>query len=378
MSEPARLQWVDSARGACVFAVVLFHVCSWQYLPMTDTVWAPASSIWGSLNSYLGWVRMPLLMAISGMLAGRRIGEGWGRPGAAVRAASSYYLYVVWLAVYAAFYLAARSSELPHQIDSVGQFLLELLIPQTPLWYVFALALYVVVLTSLRRVRPVIVLTALAVLSVAVQAIAPDWPMFEKVPVNAVYFAIGVYGGRQLRALAERRRISDLLILSPVALGLAVILTLWSFGPVLDGAFQVLGGVMCIVLGVVVVVQLIRWRPVGTLAEFVGRRTLQIYVLHIPLIFVVLLVLTEDRVRDLGGVLQNPIVAALWPVALAALVIGTALAVHRLLMVCRLKVLFEMPAAFRLAINGTYAKRSAAVGAGDRPSPRTDRSERRS
>ena len=72
-----RLAWVDAARGICVLGVVLFHVCTWQYLPLGDALWHPAAAAWDTVNSYLGTFRMPLLMALSGMLAARRVGEGW-------------------------------------------------------------------------------------------------------------------------------------------------------------------------------------------------------------------------------------------------------------------------------------------------------------
>jgi uncharacterized membrane protein YcfT len=100
--EAGRLGWIDAVRGACVLAVVLFHATAWHVLTLDL---APvADRTWSVVNGYLGSLRMPLLLAVSGLLASRRILQGSRSPDSAERAASSYYLYVVWLAVYVAVY----------------------------------------------------------------------------------------------------------------------------------------------------------------------------------------------------------------------------------------------------------------------------------
>jgi hypothetical protein len=234
---------------------------------------------------------MPMLLATSGMLAARRISEGWSRPGAAVRVASSYYLYVVWLALYFAFDLPFSSVNL-NRIASMGDFLTQLFVPETTLWFIFALALYVVVLTSVRRVPPWFVLGALAALSVAAGSSDPQKSLFWTVLQNAVFFAAGVYGGRLLQALAARRRIRDLLIATMVALG-SVVLAKWRVGAVGDGLEHIFFGVVCIVLAAAFFPHVVRWRPLAVAGNFVGRRTLQIYLLHPPLMLLLLVLLNH-------------------------------------------------------------------------------------
>ncbi len=348
--------WIDSARGACVLAVVLFHVCLWQYLPMATQLWPSAVTGWGKVNGYLGALRMPLLMALSGMLARNRIMAGWQKPAAAVRAASSYYLYLVWLTVYFVFYLVVGSPRLPHYIGDFGSYATQLLVPETPLWYIFALALYVVVLTSVRKVPAPIVLGALALLSILVLATDPNWPMFEKVPENAIYFAVGLYGSAQLRQLVGRRRVSDLLIWLVVGAA-SIMLAKWTFGTLGDAIIDVARGIVFIVTGALVVVNLVRWKPLGRLGELVGRRTLQIYVFHAPLLMVVMLLLNRSRVTALGPLLQRPVIAVVWPLVLAAAVVAGCLLMHRLLLLLRLGFLFEMPKPVSAAITRAWPRR---------------------
>jgi fucose 4-O-acetylase-like acetyltransferase len=345
-----RLRWIDAARGACVVAVVLHHVCLWQFPPLRDALWQPGLVEETKMDDYITFVRMPVLLAISGMLTARRISEGWARPGAAVRAASSYYLYVVWLALYFALDLIFSSVN-PWRIGSISDFLTQLFLPETPLWYIFALALYVIMLTSVRRVPPWLMLGVLATLSVAMLDLSSEQPMWwwVTVPEKAVFFAVGVYGGWLLKALAARRRITDLLIAAVVALG-CVVLAEWRVAPVADNLEHVLGGFVCIVLAAGFFPQVVRWRPLAAAGKFVGTRTLQIYLLHPPLILLLLMLLKHTGTDWLGIARRNPLVTTLWPIVLTLVIILLALLIHAVLERIRLGVLFDPPAAYTRAI----------------------------
>ncbi|GMA86216.1 hypothetical protein GCM10025868_14660 [Angustibacter aerolatus] len=206
MSEPAtpvaapsaRLDWVDAARGACVFAVVLFHVTLWHVLPLLSREHDPATQALRQVNAYLGSLRMPLLLLISGLLAASTLRRGLGDGKVRLRIAFNAYLYLVWLVVYTVFYLSATPAGTPHRIDSLGEAARRLVLPETPLWYVFAMALYAAVLAALHRVPPLAVLVGLAVLSVVTSAVSDGDGLAVKVPL-AVFFAAGVYGAATAR-----------------------------------------------------------------------------------------------------------------------------------------------------------------------------------
>lgn len=302
------------------------------------------------MDAYVTSVRMPVLLAISGMLAARRISDGWARPGAAVRAASSYYLYVVWLALYFALDLVFSSVN-PWRMGSISDFLTQLFLPESPLWYIFALALYVTLLTSLRRVPPWLVLGALATLSVAVLSLGLEGRMWWwlTVPEKAVFFAVGVYGGWLLKALAARRRITDLLVAAVAALGY-VMLAERRVATVTDNLEHVLGGFVCMVLAAAFFPQVVRWRPLAAAGKFVGTRTLQIYLLHPPLILLVLILLKHTGTDGLGIARWNPLITTLWPIVLTLVIILLALLIHAVLERIRLGMLFDPPAAYTRAI----------------------------
>jgi uncharacterized membrane protein YcfT len=355
--EAGRLGWIDAVRGACVLAVVLFHVTAWHVLTLDL---APvADRTWSVVNGYLGSLRMPLLLAVSGLLASRRILQGWRSPDSAERAASSYYLYVVWLAVYVAVYAVLGDPRLPHSIDGPGEAAAQLVWPQTPLWYVFALAVYVVVLTSLSRVAPWLVLTGLAVVSVLCQAAGWDPGLAAKVPELAFFFAVGVYGRTPLARFAERldRRRTAVALIGAAATVAA--------GPVVpDGVphavLVLVRGVAFLLLGVAVVTLLIRWRPLGRAGSWIGRRTLPVYVLHAPLLLVMVAVAGREPTTALAGPLANPAVALAYPLVVTAVLVALTLLVHRLLLRLHCTALFAMPGSWVTAVRSTHARLTAA------------------
>jgi peptidoglycan/LPS O-acetylase OafA/YrhL len=169
------------------------------------------------------------------------------------------------------------------------------------------------------------------------------------VPRNAVFFAVGVYGAGLLKALAARRRTTDLLIAALVALGY-VVLAKQRVAPVIDNMEHVLGGFVCIVLAAVFFPQVVRWRPLASAGHFVGARTLQIYLMHPPLILLVLILLKHTGTVWHGDVRLNPVVTVLWPIAVSPVIILLALLIHRVLELIRLRVLFQPPAAYTRGI----------------------------
>ena len=351
----SRLRWVDAARGVCVVLVVLFHVGLLTYEPFADTIWGPAERGWFAVSGLVGALRMPLLLAISGMLASRRIQQGWGRPGAAVRAASTYYLYVVWLLIHSAIFAVVGGYDLQDQIGVGPAFLLELALPvRTFLWYIFALTLYVVVFTTIRRVPATIVLPVLFVLGVVLLALdLPDGLQWVKLGFNAVWFGVGVYGAPLLGRLGDRRRIRDIPLFGVVAVVL-VALNALNLAQPLDALIQQTSGLAFIALGCVTVANLTRWSPFARVGEYVGRRTLQIYVLHIPLAEITPHLVGEERMRTL---LASPVIATLWPLVLTVLFVVLSLWIRTALEKVGLGVLFAMPAGITRRIEGAYDKR---------------------
>jgi len=228
-------------------------------------------------------------------------------------------------------------------VDGVGGVLHELAVPDTPLWYLYALAVYTVGLAALRLAPAWLVLAGLAVVSVAARVLLDGAGMWQRILELAVFFALGVYGRPVLLRFAAGVTVTRAAGCAALALAVTLAGRVVS-GDVGDGVLFLVRGAAFVAVTVAGVCLAIRWSPVRRVAAAVGRRTLPVYVLHVPL---VALLITVTRGAGpgaaWGAVLANPVAAAVLPalatvgVVLTCLAAGTWLARH-------VDLLLRMPA----------------------------------
>jgi len=341
----SRIEWIDAARGLCVIAVVLFHVGYWHFLKF-EHAGSIAFPLWETVAIALGSVRMPLLLAVSGMLAASKIRNGVGNGKALSATLTNYYLYAVWLLVYALLSIPAAMTGATPRVGSVGDFLLQLVAPDTTLWFVFALAVYVPLLTLCRKLPPAVVLPALAaVRMITVLTQGSDSGQWTKVPELAFFFAIGVYGKALLIRIAEVRKLVHAAVAIPLFLGLSGISLALDLNPVVDQALFILRGLAAIVALVAVISALTRNRGIAAAGSWVGKRTLGIYVLHVPVMDGIVLAF-HGPLGPAAPVIANSVTMALiYPLALTAAVALACTALEYVLKKCGLGFLFRRPRA---------------------------------
>lgn len=344
--ETVRIKWVDSARGLCVIAVVLFHVTIWHYLKFEHEN-SIAFTAWDGMAKGLGAVRMPLLLALSGMLAASKIRHGFTGK-AFPSALSNFYLYAVWLVVYALLSIPVAESNLPHRVESLGDFALQMVAPDTPLWFVLALAVYTLALAAARKAPAALVIAATAALSIAVAVIpGSESGQWWKVPEMAVFFTLGVYGKEALMLIGGPKRVTALASALPAFAVLTAASTLFDAYPAIDQVFLILRGVAAVVVLVSVVSLLMRSRVIAFAGSWVGRRTLGVYVLHTPVIFAVLLAFQGPLAPIAGIVAASVPIAFLYPAALTLIVVAACVVIENLLKRCGFTFLFRRPGSFR-------------------------------
>lgn len=329
---PSRQPWIDVARGGSVLLVVLYHVVIWHAALLP----APGlhADLWERVNNTAGGIRMPLLLLLSGMLAAGKIERG--RP--ALRAAlANYWLYVVWLVV-AGIAMALVAMPLPEQVGGPLDIVRQLVAPETTLWYLFALACYLVVMVALRPLPVWLVLVLLAIPAIVVD---PGRVIALKVPALAVYFAIGVQLSGWLRANASRR-FAPLLVASLVLVlvgsrlsslataGTAAMRASWLVGNLGKGLGAIALATLVGRLGVVA-------RPLA----WVGRHTLSIYVLH-PLLLGLYLSVAGGLVAT--WLPRTGQAAIAYPALLVLAVAAAALALEQALRRAGATALFALPA----------------------------------
>ncbi|PJJ62062.1 acyltransferase family protein [Compostimonas suwonensis] len=355
-----RLIWVDAARGLCVVAVVMLHFRIFVYGELSPP--SNGIAVWTQFTEFFGGFRLPLLFAISGLVVSQRVRNGWSDRRNLARVASTYWIYAVWLCVFGLMSAIVVGHNVPFRVNSWGSFFSQLLVPDTTLWFVFALVLYLVLLTSLRRVHPAIVLGGLALVSI-VSGLVPEEDaeaLWLHVVYYAVFFAVGVY----LRPALEWFATNELWAKSVAALGLFIICEkLWeltSQGDMVESTARLFRDAAAIVLATTVVALASRLPVFARTASAIGRQTLPVFILQLPVIWVlVLLPVVEDS-------LTIPLVRYTAPILGTIVIVVVSLLVHRFMLRTPLRHLFQLPASWSDRIrHGSRREARAAAAASE-------------
>jgi len=337
-----RAQWADVAKGVCIILVVLWHVIVKHYLQISWHIGVPVPSAWGTLGEQLLPLRMPVFFTISGVFAANAVKRPW-RVLVRSRIAKFLYLYAVWLLIHTAV-LAVVPDFLTDHADSVLDLVEQLTITPSNLWYLYALALYFAFAKAVRRVPRPVMLAAAAALSVitaaGVLATPGDRGGFYQ---NLVFFLGGLYLKPYVErwaATATNRR----LVLTFVVYA-AALTAMAAAGAQRWAGVWLAVSVTAVAFGITAAARLSRWRVVGDALAGLGRRTLPIYVIHMPL----LALSHRFLVGPMSGLGADgqAFVAAGYPIVLTAVVMSLSLAIHRGLMAIHATWLFEPPGARR-------------------------------
>lgn len=327
----ARVGWPDVAKGVCIILVVLWHVVTKHAIEVEGA--GPVTDAWATLNAQLLPLRMPLFFLISGMFAGRVVSAPAGAPWRR-RAGRLAAVYVIWVVIQT-FVLALTPDFDTARAENGWQLLAQLTISPTNLWYLLALAVYLLVARLVRHLPSGVVLpVAFAIAAVAAAGVIPDLGNLWQLVQNLFFFLAGL----RLRSVIERFA-AGATPLRMVMLGGAYIAAVGAVGVLgmrqWPGVWPLLA-IVAVAFGVVACATIDRHVSViaGPL-RWVGQRTLPIYVIHmIPL------ALIDGALRGAGWV-ATPAVEAVWPIVLTAVVIVICLAVHAGLVRVGLGVLFD-------------------------------------
>ncbi len=329
-----RVLWPDLAKGICILLVVLHHTTTKHYVDLVPPGAAGIANGWADVSHFLKPVRMPLFFVISGLFAASALARPWRQ--VARRALAPYYLYVVWLLVLGAVFAVERTLPM-NRTQDLAELAWDLVLASTGLWFLYALAVYFVLAKLLLRLPAAWVVLPAAALTASASALPFDEVNRVSVLVHFSYFLLGSRCPDLVWGLARTPRRSLL-----PALGLAYV--------VLAGLLEVAGapsGLRLLLLSLVGVpaalvaaVTLSRRSRVAAPLSWMGRRTLPIYVLHMPL----LAVLQHSPVGF--GSATGATAAALalaYPVLAAGAIAVGSLVVHRALVGMGLGALFSLP-----------------------------------
>ncbi len=320
-----RLLWPDVARGACIVLVVLWHAGTKH---VSRTPWlADVAPAWQALNLLLQPVRVPLFFVVSGYLAAGAVRRPWPSL-LRTRVRRDLWVHAVWVVLLSAFF-AVGPPLVTRFARSAGELLLALAVNYTGTWYVYALAVYVVVAKAAAGLPLRTVVGGSLVLALLADTpLVPSTGSLYALPGNLVFFVVPALRPDLVDRLVARGR------LLPVAAGyLALAAPAVLLGVSREAVVSTTLSVLGASAGLLLAARLCAAAPAGVAPlAALGSRTLPVYVLHLPLLAVLHAAVPPLR----------PLAPVYPAVAVALLVAGTLL-LHRLLLACRLGVLFRLP-----------------------------------
>lgn len=329
-----RLAWADLAKGLCILLVVLHHVTSKHYLGLLPADLGWVGQAWLGVNEALKPVRMPLFFAISGLFAASAMRRPWRSM--ARRVTGPYYLYVVWLLVLALVFTVERTLPMNRTLDG-RELVLDLLWASTGVWFLYALAVYTAVARFTARLPAAWVIGAAALLSAATSWLPLDEVNRVSVLAHLVHFLLGARAPELVRFVGGVRRRGLLPRLTLVLLVLTAAVGVAGLPRSVD---LLLLSAVGLPWGVRVAVGLVRRPRTAAALTWLGRRTLPVYVLHMP-VLAALHHAPVDLLPPEGP--GAPVLAVLYPLLATAGIVLACLALHAAALRVGLRPLFELP-----------------------------------
>src|SRR5437764_399735 len=192
-----RVDWVDYAKGICIVMVVMMH----SVLGVEAA--AGQTGFMHALVAFAKPFRMPDFFLISGLFLSVVIDRDW-RTFLDRKVVHFGYFYLLWLTIQFGFKAPAFAAE--SGWAHVGWMYLESFIePFGTLWFIYLLPVFFVVTKATRRIPPLAVWAAAALLEAA--HVATGWTVIDEFCARFVYFYSGYLFARHVFALSDRARL---------------------------------------------------------------------------------------------------------------------------------------------------------------------------
>lgn len=288
----ARVQWLDAARAFAVLAVLLGH---YQVYIMVHVNPDPSGieRLWPTIVHFLQPVRMPLLLFMSGMLASSRLLTS--ATGGFSRAISSFYLNAIWVTIYFLIAIPLRLTS-SGSAKTVGEWLTHIVLPSENLWFIWALGFWALCFTFLRKLPMPLVLTAFALTGIAGDLLRGEIPpRAVAVLIYGIFFALGVYARDIMFKFVQAQLLPKIAVLGASYLALREILSTKGLDPVVRSLTIDVRSIVAIAAAVCIFALLVRMNWFARPMAFIGRHTLSIFVVHLPLTW---LIMNPGPLRD--------------------------------------------------------------------------------
>ncbi len=287
-----RVDWVDVAKGLCIIMVVMMH----STLGVEKAADAPG---WmGYFVEFARPFRMPDFFLIAGLFLSRRIDAPW-RLFLDRKVLHFFYFYALWLTIQFAFKAPGIAAEVGWE-GLIRQYLVAYVDPWGTLWFIYHLALFLLVTRLLKDVPWVIVWLAAAALEIA--HINTGSVLIDEFASRFVYFYSGYVFARHVFRLADEVAADRGMALTGLALWgvLHAIVVFSGFG---DLPFVSLGLGLAGALAVVTTATLLTRTVVAPALRWLGEHSIVVYLaFFLPMALSRTVLLKTGVITDIGTI----------------------------------------------------------------------------
>ena len=275
---PHRLAWIDYAKGIAILLVVLCHTVNGLILAGILPRQMPA---WSFLNNYFYTFQVPVFFFVSGLFAERSL----EKYGAAIflrqKVLTLLYPYFIWQTGQILLMMAMEGWA--NHLTNLRQLLLTPVMPYMQYWFLYVLFLVYLLFTGLVWVgvrRTWIPMLALLFYALSWVEVPWQWPPYIFTLRHFLYFALGMLlSGALVRTnwMDRFNRITRICVSAALLAGTAILV---SQGLGYTSPWR-LWGACTGIAGVIALASALEDIPGLGFLSHLGKRSLEIYVVHV-------------------------------------------------------------------------------------------------
>lgn len=308
--------WIDLLKSFAIVLVVYHHVVIKHVLKNFEFSEKNIKSDLRFSIELFDDFRMPVFFAISGYLARKYLESSWNN--IIKKILKYYYLYVIWLLILTFIHNILTpnfSTVIPREIAQIPSFLIY---KPSNMWYLYALALYFLVAKSFHKVWILNFLIGISLTLLGDLLIPSKVGHLSSVIENFIWFIVGAYFVRWFLNNTSKKLYQTYALLTFTFVA-NQLLKLNSFETKLSTQ---LDRFLIILFSILITNGLLTALNKKSLQQpFLARHTLEIYILHFPILGIYQRLLTDSDVRL---EFTSPYFAVLYSILLTiALILGS-------------------------------------------------------
>ncbi|MBB3315736.1 putative membrane protein YcfT [Rhizobium sp. BK181] len=303
MQQKPRIDWLDIAKGMSIILVVIYHTLLYHDFHNI------APDLYARLSSIMTPIRMPLFFTVSGFLAASAMRAPWG-DFLRRKIWLLVYLFAIWSTARWLFFRYIQTNVLVPTEGSDPYQLLEMWwAPNTGIWFIWALAIFMIatkLLSSVHRPTAMALAASLSILTFG-EHLPIDLFTHRNVLQYFVFFLFGCwYGKSVVDAITERPLLTACagLLIFTALYGLR-----WRLQAIEKGSWALASSIAGLAWLCGTAALMSRLQPVRHAFSYFGRNTLPVYVTHVMIVsLVVAMVATIVGSSAASGYITAPLV----------------------------------------------------------------------